>query len=175
MRASAVYRNYDGYIDRYPVANTDILGVGLGAKTANVNTEQTTAANLAVAIKPTDSLVITPSIMYQRIQLGGAFAIDVPPGSFDNPIQTRDADEPSTMQFTLISLPVQPDFGSREPGIVDGLQRWRIFFGRRQFEGELLLPGPCSANLHLSWSLCDRSEDARLHGGAARLCDHRAG
>jgi outer membrane receptor protein involved in Fe transport len=111
VRASAVYRWYDGYIDRYPVATTDILGIGLGPKTKNVNTEQTTAANLAVAFKPTDSLVITPQIMYQRIQLGGAFAIDVPPGSFDNPIQTRDTDEPSTMQFTLLTLPVHLNLG----------------------------------------------------------------
>jgi outer membrane receptor protein involved in Fe transport len=111
VRASAVYRWYDGYIDRYPIAATDILGIGQGPVTKNVNTEQTTAANLAVAFKPTDSLVITPQVMYQRIQLGGAFAIDVPPGSFNNPIQTRDTDEPSTMQFSLVTLPVHLDLG----------------------------------------------------------------
>jgi outer membrane receptor protein involved in Fe transport len=111
VRGSAVYRNYDGYIDRYPVALNDINGVGVGPRTKNVNTEQTTAANLAVAFKPIDELVITPSIMYQRILLGGAFAIDVPPGSFDNPIQTRDTDEPSVMKFTLISLPVHATLG----------------------------------------------------------------
>ena len=111
VRASAVYRNYDGYIDRYPIALNNINGVGVGPVTKNVNTEQTTAGNLAVAFKPSDDLVITPSIMYQRISLGGAFAIDVPPGSFDNPIQTRDTDEPSLMEFTLISLPVRANLG----------------------------------------------------------------
>ena len=111
VRGSAVYRNYDGYIDRYPVALTSINGVGVGPVTKNVNTEQTSAANLAVAFKPIDDLVITPSIMYQRILLGGAFAIDVPPGSFSNPIQTRDTDEPSVMKFTLISLPVHANLG----------------------------------------------------------------
>jgi iron complex outermembrane recepter protein len=111
VRGSAVYRHYDGYIDRYPIATTDILGVGLGPRTSNVNTEQTTAVNLAVGFKPFDELSITPSIMYQRIQLGGAFAIDVPPGSFHNPIQTRDTDEPNIMKFTLISLPVRLNLG----------------------------------------------------------------
>ena len=111
LRASVVYRNYDGYIDRLPIDPTNILAAGTGPLDKNVNTEQTTAARLAVEFKPNDTWDMVPSVMYQRTLLGAPFTFDEPPGSFDNPIQTRDVNEPVTEQFSLISLPVHVNLG----------------------------------------------------------------
>ena len=112
VRASAVYRDYSGYIDRRPIDPTNVLEADPdGAVAKDVNTEQTFSGRIALEYQPMQSLSITPWVMYQRTLLGAPFTFDEPPGSFDDPIQVRDTDEPIDNEFTLVSLPIHADLG----------------------------------------------------------------
>ncbi len=112
VRASAVYQNYSGYINRRSIDPTNILEANpIGPVAKNVNTDSTTSIRVALEYKPLPSLTLTPWVMYQRTMLGAPFTFDAPPGSFDHPVQIRDANEPSTNQFTLVALPIHAHFG----------------------------------------------------------------
>ncbi|MFZ0552875.1 MAG: TonB-dependent receptor [Steroidobacteraceae bacterium] len=112
IRASATYRNYSGYIDREEIDPTNILEAAPDTPVdKDVNTESTAATRIALEYKPLQSLTLTPSIMYQRMDLGAPFSFDDPPGSFDNPVQLRDTNEPVANEFTLLALPIEADVG----------------------------------------------------------------
>ena len=110
LRATAYYRNYDGYIDRYPTDPNNYLAVLSGPVDQKANTEQTWGARLLVTVKPTDFLTITPAIWYQSMDLGAAFSFDRPPGSLDNPVASRLTPEPFTDQTMLYSLTATAQF-----------------------------------------------------------------
>jgi iron complex outermembrane recepter protein len=109
VRADAFFRDYDGYIDRYATNPNNYLAVLPGPVEKNANTEKTYGARVAVDMHPLDSLTVTPSVYYQRTDLGAPFAFDAPPGSFSNPIQSGLVPEPYTDEAELYSLTVQGD------------------------------------------------------------------
>lgn len=109
LRAMAFERDYDGYIDRYPTNPNNYLAVLSGPVAHDVNTEKTFGGRVALEAKPTDSFSATLSAYYQKMDLGAPFTFDDPPGSFDNPIQSRLVSEPSTDRFSLYNLTLQQD------------------------------------------------------------------
>lgn len=112
IRASATYRNNSGYIDREEIDPTNILAAAPDSPVdKDVNTESTAATRIALEYKPLQSLTFTPSVMFQRMDLGAPFTFDDPPGSFNNPVQLRDTNEPIANEFTLLALPIEADVG----------------------------------------------------------------
>jgi iron complex outermembrane recepter protein len=112
LRLVAFYRNQDGYIDRFAVHPTDILGVDPSVPPRrNVNTEETFGFRARLAVDPAPNVRIMPSVFHQETRLGGAFTFDMPPGSFADPFQTRLADEPSDGHFTIYNLTATVDIG----------------------------------------------------------------
>jgi iron complex outermembrane receptor protein len=111
VRAVAFFRDYDGYIDRYPTDPNNYLAVLAGPVQKNANTEHTYGARLAIKYQPIEALNITPSVYYQRTDLGAPFAFDAPPGSFQNPVQSSLVPEPFSDQAELYSLTAVGDVG----------------------------------------------------------------
>ena len=109
VRAMAFERDYDGYIDRYPTDPHNYLAVLPGPVDRDINTEKTYGGRVAIEAKPTDSFSATLSAFYQRMDLGAPFTFDEPPGTFDDPIQSRLVSEPSTDRVALYSLTLQGD------------------------------------------------------------------
>lgn len=111
VRAVAFYRDEDGYIDRYLIDPNNYLAAIGSAVARNVNTERTYGGRVKLKVAVNDALSITPSIWFQRTELGGPSTFDEPPGSFDHPIQNRDVAEPITDQMTLYSVTVNGSVG----------------------------------------------------------------
>jgi iron complex outermembrane receptor protein len=109
VRAMAFERDYDGYIDRYPTDRHNYLAVLPGPVARDINTEKTYGGRVAIEAKPTDSFSATLSTFYQRMDLGAPFTFDDPPGTFDDPIQSRLVSEPSTDRVALYTLTLQGD------------------------------------------------------------------
>ena len=109
VRAMVFERDYSGYIDRYPTDPNNYLAVLPGPAERNVNSEHTYGGRIAVEAKPTDAFSATLAAYYQRMDLGGQFTFDSPPGSFDDPIQSRLVPEPSTDRVSLYTLTLQGD------------------------------------------------------------------
>jgi outer membrane receptor protein involved in Fe transport len=108
LRVNVFYRYQDGYIDRYTIDPNNYLAAQAGGPVAkDVNTEKTCGARVSVKVQPTDALSITPSIWFQRTDLGAPFTIDDPPGSFSDLIQTRDVSEPMSDELQLYSLAIK--------------------------------------------------------------------
>ncbi len=88
------------------------LAVLPGPVDKNVNTEHTYGGRVAIEAKPIDAFSATLAAYYQRTDLGAPFTFDSPPGSFDNPIQSRLVPEPSTDRVSLYTLTLQGDVRS---------------------------------------------------------------
>jgi outer membrane receptor protein involved in Fe transport len=115
LRANLFYRYQDGYIDRYTIdPNNYLAALPGGPVTKDANTEKTYGARISIKIQPSEALSITPSVWFQRTNLGAPFTIDDPPGGFSDLIQTRDVSEPSSDQLQLYSLSVNGTAGPVE-------------------------------------------------------------
>jgi len=115
LRVAAYYRFDDGYIDRYAIDPTNYLAADPTAKKqSNVNTYKTYGVRAALLIKPTDTLTITPSFLYQYSRLGTPFTFDAVPGSLKHPIQVRDIDETNTQKSWIANLTVKQEVGPIE-------------------------------------------------------------
>lgn len=112
VRATVFDRDFDGYIDRYPIDPNNYLAASAGPVDRNVNTEKTYGGRVSVRLQPVGGISVTPSVLFQRTDLGGTFTVDDPPGSFDDLIQTRAAAEPSSDMMQLYSLSGRGDFGA---------------------------------------------------------------
>jgi iron complex outermembrane receptor protein len=109
VRAMAYERDYDGYLDRYPTDPLNYLAVQSGPLVHDINTERTYGGRVVLEAKPVDEFSATLSAYYQNMYLGAPFTFDSPPGTFDDPIQSRLVNEPSTDRFTLATLTLQGD------------------------------------------------------------------
>jgi iron complex outermembrane recepter protein len=109
VRAMVFERDYSGYIDRYPTDPNNYLAVLPGPVDQNINTEHTYGGRVAIEAKPNDAFSATLAAYYQRTDLGAPFTFDSPPGSFDDPIQSRLVPEPSTDRMSLYTLTLQGD------------------------------------------------------------------
>jgi iron complex outermembrane recepter protein len=111
LRLVGFYRDYDGYLDRYQTDPNNYLAVLPGPSFRDVNTERTYGGRLSAEVKLGDTFTVVPSVLLQRTDLGGTFTFDDPPGSFDNPIQSRLLSEPSSDLATLYTLTAKGDLG----------------------------------------------------------------
>jgi iron complex outermembrane recepter protein len=109
LRAMAFARHYDGYLDRYPTDPNNYLAVLSGPIDYNINTEETYGGRVALEVKPSGAFSATLTAYYQEMKLGAPFTFDEPPGTFDNPIQSRLVSEPSTDRLSLYTLILQGD------------------------------------------------------------------
>jgi iron complex outermembrane recepter protein len=109
VRAMVFERDYSGYLDRYPTDPNNYLAVLPGPIDRNINTEHTYGGRVAIEAKPSDAFSATLAAYYQRTDLGAPFTFDSPPGSFDDPIQSRLVPEPSTDRMSLYTLTLQGD------------------------------------------------------------------
>ncbi|WP_169333637.1 TonB-dependent receptor [Novosphingobium nitrogenifigens] len=115
VRIAAYGQRDDGYIDRYPISSTNYLAADTSvAPQHNVNTYDTHGVRVAVLYKPTDTLTIEPSFLYQYSRLGTPFTFDAVPGSLQNPIQARDIDETNTQKSWIANLTVKKEIGPIE-------------------------------------------------------------
>ncbi|MFX8373891.1 hypothetical protein ABTL76_19970, partial [Acinetobacter baumannii] len=74
LRIAAYARRDDGFIDRYPIDPTNYLAADTSkAPERNVNTYVTQGVRAALLFKPTDTLTIEPSFLYQYSKLGTPF------------------------------------------------------------------------------------------------------
>jgi len=112
VRAMAFQRIYDGYIDRYPTAPNNYLAVLPGPVETNINTEHTYGGRIALEAKPIEEFSATLSATYQNMVLGAPFTFDEPPGSLNNPIQSRLVGEASTDSAYLYALTLKGDIQS---------------------------------------------------------------
>lgn len=111
FRAGVFYDYTDGYIDRYAPQPQNILAVSPGPPLArNVNTARNYGGRVALRVQATDWLTITPSALIQRSKYGGDFSFDTPPGSYDNPVQSRLSDESFTDNMAMYALNVNAAF-----------------------------------------------------------------
>ena len=76
----------------------------------DVNTDKTYGTHVVLKIQPDEALTITPSVFYRRMDLGVPLTFDAPPGSLDDPIQSRLTPEPYTDEAALYSLTANGDF-----------------------------------------------------------------
>ena len=115
LRIGLYDRSQDGYIDRYPIASNDVLGIAPGAAPQRgVNSEHTKGARIMLRMLFGDRYTLTASYYYQNMVLDAPFQIDVPPGSLDNLIQTRLVPEPSTQNSALGNVTLHKGFNSGE-------------------------------------------------------------
>ena len=105
-----------GWIDRTVIADGkfpletnnlktrgDVLAAPVAANYKDVNDEDLTSVRVSLLWKPTDQLAITPSYLYQRIQMGGLSDIDSNPGTNAH-YQPFNVPEPFSDRFDLASL-----------------------------------------------------------------------
>jgi iron complex outermembrane receptor protein len=115
LRVVGTYGHTSGWIDRIVVPNFPLESNGgltrgnVLASTASiihrgVNDERLTGGRIALLIKPTEALTITPSIFYQNITQSGMNAFDGVPGTLAH-YQPFDVAEPYSDRFTVYSLP----------------------------------------------------------------------
>ena len=79
-----------------------------------MNTYETYGARASLLLKPTETLSVTPSILYQYSKLGSPFTFDGMPGSLANPIQVRDVDEPNVQKGLIANLTIKKQAGPIE-------------------------------------------------------------
>jgi outer membrane receptor protein involved in Fe transport len=111
VRAMAFQRYNDGYIDKYPSAPNNYLGVSPGPVDKDVNTENTYGGRVALKFRPVDAFTADLSATYQNIRLGAPFTFDEPQGSLDHPIQARLVNEASADRSWLYALALNADAG----------------------------------------------------------------
>lgn len=75
--------------------------------TRDVNTENTGGVRLQLRFQLDPTLSITPSVFYQYERLGAPYQVDIPPGSLDRLIQTRDVAEPTDERSNNYNLAVR--------------------------------------------------------------------
>jgi outer membrane receptor protein involved in Fe transport len=127
LRVVGTYKYTDGWIDRIVLNNFpletnpscqpqgfygcnrgNVFAARVQADHADANWERLAGTRVSVAIKPIDELTITPSVLYQRITMGGLSEFDDPPGT-EAHYQPFDVAEPFADTFRLYSLVVKYD------------------------------------------------------------------
>ena len=119
LRLVGTYQDTSGWIDRVVVPNfplesspaPNLYGTVRGTVAAvpgsqvfhNVNDEHLTSGRATLLFTPTDSLSITPAILYQEITQGGMNTYDQYPGTLAH-YEPFDIPEPFADRFTLFSV-----------------------------------------------------------------------
>jgi iron complex outermembrane recepter protein len=141
--ATQVYQS--GWIDRIvvpdfppPVSPTqrgNVLAEPASLVNSDVNTFRQTSTRLSAIFQPTDSLSITPVILYQENKSGGLSAFDSNPGTnaFYQPFNVA---EPTTDITRLASIDVKYDLTAFE--VVFNLSKWNRDVSLLQDQSEII-------------------------------------
>jgi outer membrane receptor protein involved in Fe transport len=107
FQASAWYRHDGGYIDRVDPVTQDPVA-------KDINDEDTYAARLALGFAPSDNLIITPSIYYQKVESDGRdqYWEQFTDLSTTNYITGIYNEEPSFDRFWLAGLKIEYEIGN---------------------------------------------------------------
>jgi iron complex outermembrane recepter protein len=152
LRLVATQVHQSGWIDRIVVANFpppisptergNMLAEQASLVNSDVNTFRQTSARLSALFKPTDSLSITPSLLYQEGVSGGLSAFDSNPGT-NAFYQPFDIAEPMTDITRLASIDINYDLTPF--GVVFNVSDWNRNVSLTQDQSEvvadLLAPG----------------------------------
>jgi outer membrane receptor protein involved in Fe transport len=109
LRLLASHQSDEGYIDRYAIHPTDLAALDPAVPVErNVNSMTQSGFRAVLEYVPNDNLTITPSVMYQKLEVDGTFLIDLPPGSIDEErlIQTRLTREDREDEVKIANLAV---------------------------------------------------------------------
>jgi iron complex outermembrane recepter protein len=117
LRLVATEKFDGGYIDRVVVSpyppytdnNTqrgDVADAPVAARYSDVNYTRTQAVRALLLIQPIDSLTITPSVFYQKLNQGGQNSYDLPPGNFAH-YQAGDVPERFEESFYVYALNIK--------------------------------------------------------------------
>jgi len=151
MRLVATQVYQSGWIDRIvvadfppPISPTERGNVLAepGSPVRDVNIFRQTSARLSMLFKPTDSLSITPSLLYQEGRSGGLSAFDSNPGTqaFYQPFNVA---EPMTDITRIASIDVNYDLTTF--GVVFNVSHWdrdvSLTGDQSEVTGDLLAPG----------------------------------
>lgn len=107
VRGSVWYRHEGGYIDRYDPTLTSLLE-------KDINESDSYSGKIALGWRPSESLTVTPSFYYQKVESGGR------PQYWEAQSDVADADyvtgiynkEPSDDKFSLPALKIEYDLGA---------------------------------------------------------------
>jgi iron complex outermembrane receptor protein len=115
LRIAAYYTKLPGWIDAHQPN---------GGYERDVNSGKRSGARASIRIEPTENLVITPRIVYQKVEVDGynredffnilanEYTTTRPRISFDKNEQYTQFDEDFSDEFTLVDLNIGYDFGS---------------------------------------------------------------
>ncbi len=115
LRASVSYRRDGGFVDRYDFETGQMID-------EDANSGETLSARLALGFAVTDQLTITPSVLYQKIDLDESSNYWVPltDGNFTQPFgdvskadyaNGRRVPQVGKQELTLSALKIEYDFG----------------------------------------------------------------
>jgi outer membrane receptor protein involved in Fe transport len=124
LRVVGTYKWNAGWIDRvvldpFPLetgtgARGNVLAAPVQNVVADVNWERLEGARAVLLLQLGDRLKVTPTIMYQKIDQGGANTIDNPPGNQLAHYQPFNVTEPFSDRFTLFTGTLSYDFDAAQ-------------------------------------------------------------
>jgi iron complex outermembrane receptor protein len=121
VRFVGTYKYTSGWIDRivaspFPeptnggLTRGNVTAAPVQASYSDVNWEKLQGGRVTLLLKLGDNLTITPGLMYQKINLGGASTVDDPPGNVYAHYQPFDIAEPLEDNFSIYTLNVKYHF-----------------------------------------------------------------
>ena len=130
LRMVGTYTHTSGWLDRIVVPNFPLSPDGgttrgqvanvPGSKVySDVNDENLANGRIELLIKPSDQLTIKPAIFFQNITQGGSNTFDSVPGTPAH-YEAFNVSEPFRDQFSVVSLPIDYNFGPVELTSVTG-------------------------------------------------------
>jgi len=109
LRLLASHQSDEGYIDRYAIHPTDLAALDPAVPVErNVNSMTQSGFRAVLEYVPNENWTITPSVMYQKLEVDATFLVDLPPGSIDEErfIQTRLTREDREDEVIIANLTV---------------------------------------------------------------------
>lgn len=156
LRVVATYKHNSGWIDRivedpfplgtnngcaatffYACARGDVANGNIVKNYKDVNDERLRGGRIELLLYPTPDLKILTTILYQKVNQGGANTFDFPPGG--NPVQAHyqpaDVKEPFEDRFALISNTLSYNLGFADVSV--STSYWNRRERQTQDAGEL--------------------------------------
>ena len=109
LRLLGSHQSDKGFIDRYAIHPLDLAGIDPTVPVKRgVNSMTQNGFRAILEYVPNEKLTITPSVMYQKLEVDAPYLIDLPPGSIEDGefIQTRLTREGREDEVTIANLTV---------------------------------------------------------------------
>lgn len=109
IRLVGHYRNMDGFIDNVLFDDNDANTGFRHGNGENINTQEDTAARLALRYEPTDRLAATFTVFNQVSNLGGSFMENEPLGELE---QAAPLEAPTRDELSIFNVVLEYDLGA---------------------------------------------------------------